>query len=144
MVYKYSNTPLLPQFMSDPAVNAMRKEREEQTVQLTALLRTAAPSIDSASVRASVTCGTLDVQCKRARAAANSEYTRLRKELKERRDTPGLPRQSTHDVESIASSLAVSVVTANESLPGGEDGGGEDACEDGEEPAWLTEAAELA
>ena len=83
MVYKYSNTPLLPQFMSDPAVNAMRKEREEQTVQLTALLRTAAPSIDSASVRASVTCGTLDVQCKRARAAANSEYTRLRKELKE-------------------------------------------------------------
>ena len=83
VLYKYSNAPLLPQFMSDPAVGELREARAAQTVKLTELLRTAAPAIDAAGARAEVTCGTLDVQCRRARAAASAEHARLRKELKE-------------------------------------------------------------
>ena len=93
LLYRASQAPLLPAFMNDPATIEFIGTREAQTAKLADLLRESAPAIEAAAKRAEVACGTLDVRCRRARASASDEHTKLRAALRDKAATLtyGLP-----------------------------------------------------
>jgi hypothetical protein len=83
MVYRWTKTPLLVPFMNDPTTTARAHARHEQSLQLDQLLREAAPKIMAAERAAAVSCGALDVQCRKDRAAAEKDCSSLKAALRE-------------------------------------------------------------
>lgn len=82
-LYKWVTAPLLTGFMSDDATTAQIETRRQQATTLDRLLREAAPAIEAAQRRASVTCSALDFECRKLRAAAVTEHQHLRHSLRE-------------------------------------------------------------